>query len=250
MKNDPKTTSSRRNAGTQAARAIEKLLDRIASQSDDAGPAQQVMADLNRLIEEVRRQYRILADRQVQAALEAALAVEPEDEGQPQAASGERADVLDALEALIQEQQLFEKAAYSLRPPTVTIETPAVIAQPVLAVEAEESAERPPAAAEPADEESDEVLFEGTVRLQVYPGGSMQRVLRFVDDIGKRPQFRILRMSGNPQREGAEIDLGLREPLPLLELLWDMGHAAEPVDSKDGMPVIAVHLFVGKVAQR
>lgn len=249
MNNDSKLNSRRRDAGSRAAHAVEKLLERIAvsTESADSAAAPQIMAELTAMIEKVRQQYRALADRQVQAALEAALALEDDADQPPAAPSGASVkgdgDVLDALEALIHgEQEMFKAAAYSLRPPTPSL-TPAATA-PV------DSAEEP-VAVEEAKEETEQVLYEGTVRLQVYPGGSMQRVLRFVDEMGKRPQFRVLRMSGNPQREGAEIDLGLREPLPLLELLWDMGHAAEPADGKDdGIPGIVVHLYAAEVAKR
>jgi hypothetical protein len=196
------------------------------------------MASITRLIEDVRRQYRVLADRQIQAALEAALAMGDETdeppapvEVQPVAETHDQA--LEALEELIQS----------------AVKVPETAAAPTdegVALHATVAEDAPPAEAT-----AEEHLYEGTVRLHVYPGGSLQRVLRFVDEIGKRPQFRVLRMSGNPQREGTEIDLGLREPLPLLETLWGLGHGAEPEEGREGaVPVIAVRLYAMETANR
>lgn len=232
---DPKATSRRRDAASQAAQAIEKLLERIV-QADSTQASPQVTADLTELIERVRAQYRALADHQIQAALEVALAADPGNEAETRAtapvATGHD-EALDALEAMIRGPK---------EPQHASVEEPEVASNAPL---------EPVAQVESPEEEPDEDLFEGTVRLHVYPGGSMQRVVRFVDDIGKCPQFRLLRMSGNPQREGAEIDLGLREPTPLLETLRGMGHLAEPTDSgPEGIPIIAVHLHAAEVAQR
>ena len=228
MKRDSKATRGRSDAAAQAANAVEKLIERLSAEAEagDASANPQVMADLKALVERVREHYRVLADRQVLAALEAALAVGT-DAADPLApvtapANADTHDeALNALEALIH-------------------------ARGNEATTAEAGGDVPPEAEAP-----DQQLFEGTVRLHLFPGGSMQRVLRFVEDIGKRPQFRVLRMSGNPQREGTEIDLGLREPMPLLETLRALGHRVEPEDSHGpGIPAVSVHLYAAEVAQR
>ncbi|MDA1035648.1 MAG: hypothetical protein O3B65_02055 [Chloroflexi bacterium] len=88
-----------------------------------------------------------------------------------------------------------------------------------------------------------EGMFDGAVRLTVFSQGNMQRVVKFVDALGQRPQFRVLRMTGNPQQEAAEIDIGLREPVPLLEILSSMGHLVQPEGrSNDGTPRLLVKL--------
>ena len=88
-------------------------------------------------------------------------------------------------------------------------------------------------------------MFDGVIRLTVFSQGNMQRVVKFVDALGQRPQFRVLRMTGNPQQEAAEIDIGLREPVPLLEVLTSMGHLARSENrSSDGTPRLSVKLGI------
>lgn len=88
-----------------------------------------------------------------------------------------------------------------------------------------------------------EGMFDGAVRLTVFSQGNMQRVVRFVDSLAQRPQLRVLRMTGNPQQEAAEIDIGLREPIRLMEVLTAMGHGVEPKEpGADGMPRLSVRL--------
>ena len=121
--------------------------------------------------------------------------------------------------------------------------------------QAEQRVEEPPA--EPATARVEEItpgeraptvelpegMLDGVVRLTVFSQGNMQRVVKFVDALSQRPQFRVLRMTGNPQQEAAEIDVGLREPVPLLEILSSMGHLARPEDrSNDGTPRLSVKL--------
>ena len=237
MNSDPNATNRRSGAAVQATQAVEKLLERItrASEADSTQATPQLVTELTTLIERVREQYRILADRQLRAALEAAIALEVSADEPPSSAVTEQYehdDALEALEALIR--------GWSEPSPALSHEG---------SEDGDSEHEDAPAAV--ALDPNEPELFEGTVRLHVYPGGSMQRVLRFIEDIGKRPQFRVLRMSGNPQREGAEIDLGLREPMPLLAALWDMGHTAEP-DAKQagGVQVITVHLNAAEVASQ
>ena len=69
-------------------------------------------------------------------------------------------------------------------------------------------------------------LYEGTVRLLVMAEGNVQRIVEFVDELCQMPQFRMLRMTGSHQQEGAEISLGLREPLPFRRILASMRNVA------------------------
>jgi hypothetical protein len=217
--------SNDQDPAAQATHLVQDLLDRVirATEAGSLGGESPLVGTrlagtLRTLIERVRNEYRLLADREIAQALETALGIEialnPQTSDQPLAAP----DAFDALEALI-----------------MGIETDSHAGHDDSAVPIEDFSAVP---AEPV-----EVLYEGTVRLYVNAQGHMQRVIRFVDDIGQRPQFRVLRMTGNPQREGAEIDLGLREPTAFLELLRSMGHAAEPVDDANGgIPQVNVRL--------
>ena len=73
---------------------------------------------------------------------------------------------------------------------------------------------------------SSDELYEGTVRLLVMADGNVQRIVEFVDELCRMPQFRMLRMMGSHQQEGAEISLGLREPLPFRRILASMRNVA------------------------
>jgi hypothetical protein len=104
----------------------------------------------------------------------------------------------------------------------------------------------------PAAGEGEEPLYEGTVHLFVLSNGNMQRVVRFVDELSKRPQFRLLRMTGNPQQEGAELVVGLREPTPFLSLLRSFGHTARPDSRSDNRetPRLIVRLGTQQAPER
>lgn len=64
-------------------------------------------------------------------------------------------------------------------------------------------------------------IFQGVVRLVVDADGRTQPMLHFVDELGRKPQFRLLRLVGNYRDKGMDIWLGLREPLYLKELLLE-----------------------------
>ncbi|MCH7481573.1 MAG: hypothetical protein IIC95_02400 [Chloroflexi bacterium] len=91
-------------------------------------------------------------------------------------------------------------------------------------------------------------LYEGTVRLLVMANGNVQRIVQFVDELCQMPQFRMLRMTGSRQQDGAEISLGLREPLPLARIVASMPNVVR-VDVRspdeavaDGGIGVTVHL--------
>ena len=91
-------------------------------------------------------------------------------------------------------------------------------------------------------------LYEGTVQLLVMADGNVQRIVQFVDELCQMPQFRMLRMTGSRQQDGAEISLGLREPLPLARIVASMPNVVR-VDvpsadeaAADGGIGVTVHL--------
>lgn len=64
-------------------------------------------------------------------------------------------------------------------------------------------------------------VYEGTVRLNVEPDGGLKQVAQFVDDLRRKPEFRLLQMVG-ARHAGVLIWLGLREPVDLAEALLGM----------------------------
>ncbi|MDP3064665.1 MAG: hypothetical protein Q8O40_15895 [Chloroflexota bacterium] len=85
----------------------------------------------------------------------------------------------------------------------------------------------------PADE-----MLNGAIRLVVEADGSVRRVVRFVDDLCQKPQFRLLRLVGSRQKTGVEIWLGLREPVNMTRALSQMRNvshvaASDELDGKD-----------------
>ena len=71
-------------------------------------------------------------------------------------------------------------------------------------------------------EPSDDELYEGMVRLNVTANGCARQVVYFIDGLSRRSEFRLLRMVGNHRNKGADIWLGLRQPLSLKTALHDM----------------------------
>lgn len=96
-----------------------------------------------------------------------------------------------------------------------------------------------PASATPGE------IYEGTVLLLVMADGDVQRIVQFVDELCQMPQFRMLRMTGSRGKDGAEISLGLREPLPFRQILESMPNVVR-VDVRspgaDGGGGVTVHL--------
>ena len=52
-------------------------------------------------------------------------------------------------------------------------------------------------------------IFQGVVRLIVDANGRTQPMLHFVDELGRKPQFRLLRLVGNYRDKGMDIWLAL-----------------------------------------
>jgi len=74
----------------------------------------------------------------------------------------------------------------------------------------------------PVVEPIDKEAFEGTVRLAVKPTGSIRQMIHFVDELRKSQEFHLLRMVADQNREGMDIWLRLRGPMPLKQTLLAM----------------------------
>ena len=83
---------------------------------------------------------------------------------------------------------------------------------------------------EPANEtqnETDDGLYEGTVRLTVVSSGPVKSLLSFVGELRQNPQLRLLRLIANQRSESMNIWLGLREPLDLITVLGDISEVSQ-----------------------
>ncbi len=74
----------------------------------------------------------------------------------------------------------------------------------------------------PLTEPVDEDAYEGTVRLAVKPTGSIRQMIHFVDELRKSQEFHLLRLVADQNREGMDIWLRLRGPMPLKRSLLAM----------------------------
>ena len=72
----------------------------------------------------------------------------------------------------------------------------------------------------------EEELFEGTVRLNVRVEGGMGLVVSFTQQLRERQEFRLLKLSNN-RTGGTDIWLGLRQPIPLRDMLDAMEVVSE-----------------------
>lgn len=68
---------------------------------------------------------------------------------------------------------------------------------------------------------SAEGVYEGTVELRVEAEEHVRQVIKFVDALRQKSDFRLLQLVGN-YKEGVGIWLGLRSPLRLKEILLQM----------------------------
>ena len=141
-------------------------------------------ADLKLAARSVREQFLRLADIEIRKTLGLAAGAPP----------AERRDDLDSPAA----------------------DKPAAAHAPASGPEADDAAAWSPGGSAPGE------LYEGTVRLLVMADGNVQRIVQFVGELCQMPQFRMLRMTGSRQQDGAEISLGLREPLPLAKIMASM----------------------------
>lgn len=76
-----------------------------------------------------------------------------------------------------------------------------------------------------ADRHGIDEIYQGTVRLNVKAKG-MGTVVHFTQALDDRPEFRILRLANNDVG-GVEIVVGLRQPVPLRQMLLEMNGVAD-----------------------
>ena len=65
-------------------------------------------------------------------------------------------------------------------------------------------------------------LYEGTVRLAVEGANDMAAVMRFVEQLRRQPEFRMLRLIGKRGGAGVDICSGLRQPVSLKLMMLQM----------------------------
>ena len=91
--------------------------------------------------------------------------------------------------------------------------------------------------------------YEGAVKLLVETRGAIKNMVGFVDTLRDNPQFHLLRMVSNAQRDGMDIWLRLREPSPLRATLLEANGVTnvEVMDSVDLDPETGAETRVLKV---
>ena len=84
-------------------------------------------------------------------------------------------------------------------------------------------------------QEEEEVICQGTVRLQVEPTGSVPQLMAFIDALRHESDFRLMKLVGTA-KEGVGIWLGLRSPIPLVGTLLQMNEVShvKEIDHPDG----------------
>ena len=75
--------------------------------------------------------------------------------------------------------------------------------------------DRPENSSVPGKDQSSEKYYEGAVKLVAQTKGAIKNMLDFVDALREYPEFHLLRMVSNARRDGMDVWLRLREPIPL-----------------------------------
>ena len=102
--------------------------------------------------------------------------------------------------------------------------------------------------AEDASPMPDPEMFEGVVHLNVSRDAGMPPVIRFVRELRRSSELRLLRLAGDAA-DVVAIVLRLREPVPLLDLLSRISVVSEvsassmprPTDGSE--PLVSVRLW-------
>ena len=63
--------------------------------------------------------------------------------------------------------------------------------------------------------------YEGTVQIEVQTEGNMGLVVNFMQQIGEKPEIRVLKMANN-REGGVDVSLALRQPIPLQQVLGEV----------------------------
>lgn len=204
---DPTVSGEELQQPTQRTVVMRRTTTTTARVMDQRGVLEALSTSstgLRDLVHRIRQHFQALADIEIRRILEAALTGETEAIGTP--APAVRSTRPEA----------------SLSPPAPSMERVAM-----------------PATSDGQDPD----IYRGTVRL-VIMADNLQRVVRFVDELCQRPQLRMLRMSGGPQQDGAEVSLSLREPLPIRNMIASMGGvvSVDAGDDREGEREVVVHL--------
>ena len=94
----------------------------------------------------------------------------------------------------------------------------------------------------------DEEIYEGTIKLAVQTSGSIRGMIQFVDSLRQSQEFHLLRLVADQNKNGMDIWLRLRGPVPLRETLLDMEGvtSVEPseetlTDSEEGLLLVSLN---------
>ncbi len=101
-----------------------------------------------------------------------------------------------------------------------------------------------PDSAPPPDGEE---IYEGTIKLAVQTSGSIRGMIQFVDSLRQSQAFHLLRLVADQNKDGMDIWLRLRGPVPLRETLLHMDGvtSVEPsketlTDSEEGLLIVSL----------
>ncbi len=89
--------------------------------------------------------------------------------------------------------------------------------------------------------------YEGAVKLVVETSRTVKELIRFIDFLRNNPQFHLLRMISNPQRDGMDVWVRLRGPNPLERTLLAVAgvsrvQAVQASQLEPEMPVLEVSI--------
>ncbi len=164
-------------------------------------------AELRETVARVRARFISMADHEIRRIINESLGGVAVTNVAPPHAPDEEAPTARGFanaQPIAEPPPRVEREPDAISAPQATVSEPAVLESP------------------PKTDALDSGVYEGTVTLQVIADGSMHQVVSFVDELCQHPEFRMLRMTGNPRQDGAEISLGLREPLPFARVLMGM----------------------------
>lgn len=93
-----------------------------------------------------------------------------------------------------------------------------------------------------------EEIYEGTIKLAVQTSGSIRGMIQFVDSLRQSQEFHLLRLVADQNKDGMDIWLRLRGPVPLRETLLHVEGvtSVEPseetlTDSEEGLLLVSLN---------
>ena len=94
----------------------------------------------------------------------------------------------------------------------------------------------------------DEEIYEGTIKLAVQTSGSIRGMIQFVDALRQSQEFHLLRLVADQNKDGMDIWLRLRGPVPLRETLLHLDGVTSVVrseetltDSEEGLLLVSLN---------